>query len=36
MKNQYVGQIPNTVSYYTDNGHKYKWGDDIDYASHAV
>jgi len=32
MRDQYVGQIPNTVSYYTENGRKYKAGDPVEYA----
>jgi hypothetical protein len=34
--NQYVGQLPNTVSYYTYNGEKYKNSDNIDYATPAL
>jgi hypothetical protein len=32
MKSQYVGQIPNTVSYYSENGMKYKDADAVSYA----
>lgn len=29
MANQFVGQIPNTVSYYTESGRKHKNGDAV-------
>ena len=36
MSRQFVGQIPNTVSYYADNGRKHKAGDSVEYAEKSM
>jgi len=36
LANEYVGKIPNTVSYHVRWGDKYKGGDSVDYASPAL
>ena len=36
MANQHVGQIPNTVAYYTESGSKYKLGDSVGYAQKCL
>ena len=36
MSRQFVGQIPNTVSYFTENGCKYKAADLVQYAEKSM
>ena len=36
MRDQYVGQIPNTVSYYAENGRKHKAADSVEYAEKSI